>query len=96
MAKANPKTDLSGLLGAANRSKDVLRPRVDETLVSQDMPTQVAPTLEEPPERRVNVAVRDSVHRPLRLYSVKVGRQVRDLVEEAVLNYLKQKGEIEQ
>lgn len=89
MPKPNPKTDLSGLLGAANRAKEVERPKVElETSVSQNTPT---PEIQ---ERRVNVAVRESVHKPLRLYSVKSGRQVRDLVEEAIERYLKERGEI--
>ncbi|WP_412030570.1 hypothetical protein [Deinococcus yunweiensis] len=89
MPKPNPKTDLSGLLGAATRAKDIERPRIeDETSESQNTATP------EPQERRVNVAVRESVHKPLRLYSVKSGRQVRDLVEEAVERYLKDVGEL--
>lgn len=90
MAKPNPKTDLSGLLGAASRSKEIDRPRAEETLVSQDIPEPEAL-----PERRINIAVRKTVHKPLRLYSVKAGRQVRDLVEEAVIAYLRAKGELE-
>ncbi|GHF58808.1 hypothetical protein HNQ07_004092 [Deinococcus metalli] len=89
MPKPNPKTDLSGLLGAATRAKDIERPRIeDETPVPQNTATP------EFQERRVNVAVRESVHKPLRLYSVKSGRQVRDLVEEAVERYLKDVGEL--
>ena len=90
MAKPNPKTDLSGLLGAASRSKEINRPRAEGTLVSQDIPEAEAA-----PERRINIAVRETVHKPLRLYSVKAGRQVRDLVEEAVVAYLRAKGELE-
>lgn len=89
MPKPNPKTDLSGLLGAANRAREVERPRVEqETPAPQDTATP------EVQERRINVAVRESVHKPLRLYSVKSGRQVRDLVEEAVERYLRDVGEL--
>ena len=61
---------------------------VDETLASQGIVETEAL-----PERRINIAVRETVHQPLRLYSLKAGRQVQDLVEEAVVAHLQAKGE---
>ena len=81
---------LSGLLGAAGRTEQINQPRADETLASQGIVETEAL-----PERRINIAVRETVHQPLRLYSVKAGQQVRDLVEEAVVAYLQAKGELE-
>lgn len=106
-AKPNPRTDLSGLLGAASKSRDIERPKPTETPAPQDTATQEPQNTATPQpqdaetpkseavERRVNVAVREALHKPLRIYSVKSGRQVRDLVEEALYRYLKDVGEIE-
>lgn len=97
MSKPNPKTDLQGLLGTASRAKEIERSNLDtktpqhkssETLVSQDTNTLLGDQ-----ERRINVALRESVHRPLRIHSVKSGRQLRDVVEEAVTRYLREIGE---
>ncbi|ULH18131.1 hypothetical protein MF271_21885 (plasmid) [Deinococcus sp. KNUC1210] len=111
----NPKTDLSGLMGAATRAREIDRTRTDtSTLVSQD--TQISPpqdlkvqehqdanvlehqniaTPMPQPEKRVNVSVPDSLHRVLRIYSVKSGRQVRDVVADAISRYLTEIGELE-
>ena len=115
MPKApNPKTDLSGLMGAANRAREIDRTHPDtKTLMSQDtqppqphtpktqqhqniatLGHQNIQTPEPQPEKRVNVSVPDALHRVLRIYSVTSGRQVRDVVAEAISNYLIEIGEI--
>lgn len=111
----NPKTDLSGLMGAANRARDIDRARIEpDPSASQNTPvahphdTAVSPpqdagvlkhqniTTPDPiPDKRVNVSVPDALHRVLRIYSVKSGRQVRDLVAEAINRYLVEIGELE-
>jgi len=98
MSKPNPKTDLQGLLGTASRAKEIERSNINTetpehknaaTPIPQDTSTPVADQ-----ERRINVALRESIHRPLRIHSVKSGRQLRDVVEEAVTRYLQEIGEL--
>ena len=62
------------------------------TPVSQDTPTSQP---NEPlPERRINVAIRESLYKPLKLHAVKTDREVRDIVELALKRYLESIGEL--
>ena len=47
-----------------------------------------------PIERRINVAIRESIHKPLKLHAVKTDREVRDVVELALRAYLEAHGEL--
>lgn len=94
MTGSKKKTDASSILGAARRAQDVPRPQSIEShnhisVELQNSETVIPPIREEViPERRVNVGLKASTHKALKLQAVQQGRSVQDLVEEMAQEYL--------
>jgi len=82
--------DASSILGAARRAQDVPRPQAEESQSHTNTPPQEDRTVtpQEAPEKRVNVALRASTHKALKLLSVQRDMTVQDLVEETLQAYL--------
>lgn len=81
------KTDLNSLMKGAQRSQGVERPGaspLDNTSVSVSNNTDTQKS-EEP---RLNVALPQSLHKRLKVFCVQNDRQMREVVERAVLEYL--------
>ena len=96
MTGSKKKTDASSILGAARRAQDVPRPQSAEShnhtsvelQLGETVTPQVRETVTTPPEKRVNVGLRASTHKALKLQAVQQGRSVQDLVEEMAQAYL--------
>lgn len=87
------KTDASSILGAARRAQEVPRPQDMESQFHTSTPPQENRTVEVQPaspvqEKRVNVALRASTHKALKLLAVQRDMTVQDLVEEISQAYL--------
>ncbi|BDP44867.1 hypothetical protein DAETH_48360 (plasmid) [Deinococcus aetherius] len=85
-------TDANSILGVARRAHDVPRPQASQshTTTSPQEHTTVTAQETAPPERRVNVAIRASTHKALKLLAVQQDRTVQDLVDELAQAYLSQ------
>ncbi len=65
-----------------------------EHVAPPPLKAEPAPTPDILVERRINVAIRESIHKPLKLHAVKTDREVRDIVELALRAYLETHGEL--
>lgn len=90
MTGSKKKTDASSILGAARRAQDVPRPQSAEPHIHIPVESQTRETVaaQEPTEKRVNVALRASTHKALKLLAVQRDQSVQDLVEEIAQAYL--------
>ena len=91
MTKGKSK-DASSILGAARRAQDVPRPQAEESQSHTNTPPQehTKVTPQDAPEKRVNVALRASTHKSLKLLAVQRDMTVQDLVEETMQAFLAQ------
>ena len=98
MTRSKKKTDASSILGAARRAQDVPRPQSAEPHIHIPVESQTRESVtpqshapvasQEPTEKRVNVALRASTHKALKLLAVQRDQSVQDLVEEIAQAYL--------
>lgn len=77
------QTDASSILGAARRAAEVPRPKPEEGLAAANP----APAT---PERRINVSIRVSTHKRLKLMSVHRDMTVQELADELLQQALDQ------
>lgn len=72
--------------------QNITTPKLHDTMTPTP-PDTVLPKVSDPQqERRINVAIRESLHKPLKLHAVTTDREVRDIVEIAIRGYLESIG----
>jgi hypothetical protein len=84
------KTDLNNLMKGAQRSQGIERPKPETKNTNVSMLKNT--NAQDSDEPRLNVAIRKSLHKRLKVHASQNDRQIREVIEAAILEYLERQG----